>query len=326
MSAETLPHPFGDATCPAQTGGRLSDRIDWRLVILLLSMAGVTAFFGSLNAYYMTLAHFLDMARQAALLIVIALGANLVIVSGEIDLSIGAVIGLVSVSVPALFDINLPAPLVILGALLVGAAVGAANGLITLWMMVPSFLTTLGTMAIVRGIAIYISDQPRQIYDDLFTTLLSGNIAGLPQAMIYSFALTALMAVFWRYSRFSLHVRAVGSNRQSARFSGLPADRVKFIVFVLAGALSAAGALLLLGQTQTGLAVSSEGIELNAIASVILGGGRLGGGKGSVVGTFLGAVLLTMVFSGIAGMGLTAAWQLLTKGSILVIVILLMRR
>lgn len=326
MSAETLPQPFGDAALRAPLGTRLGDRIDRRLLILLLAMAGVTAFFGSLNSYYLTLAHFLDMGRQAALLIVIALGANLVIVSGEIDLSVGAVIGLVSVSVPALFDINLPAPVVIIGALLVGGLVGAANGLITLRMMVPSFLTTLGTMAIVRGIAIYISDQPRQIYDDLFTTLLSGNVAGLPRAMLYAFVLAGLVAFFWRYSRFSLHVRAVGSSSQGARFSGLSTGRVKFIVFVLAGVLSAAGALLLLGQTQTGLAVSSEGIELNAIAAVILGGGRLGGGKGSVVGTFLGALLLTMVFSGIAGMGLTAAWQLLTKGSILVIVILLMRR
>ena len=98
------------------------------------------------------------------------------------------------------------------------------------------------------------------------------------------------------------------------------------MVFVLAGIFSAAGALLLLGRTLTSLAGAADGLELNAIAAVILGGGRLGGGKGSMVSTFLGAILLTMVFSGIAGMGLTAAWQLLTKGMILVVVIIFMRK
>ena len=120
-------------------------------------------------------------------------------------------------------------------------------------------------------------------------------------------------------------MRAVGSSQQGANFAGLPTKRIKFLVFVLAGIFSAGGALLLLGQTLTGLAVAAEGLELNAIAAVILGGGRLGGGKGSVIGTFLGAVLLTMVFSGIAGMGLSAAWQLLIKGMILVVVIVFMR-
>jgi ribose/xylose/arabinose/galactoside ABC-type transport system permease subunit len=143
--------------------------------------------------------------------------------------------------------------------------------------------------------------------------------------VLYSVGLTAMVALFWKYSRFSLRVRAVGSSQQGASFAGLPTHRIKFVVFVLAGIFSAAGALLLLGQTLTGLAVAAEGLELNAIAAVILGGGRLGGGKGSVVGTFLGALLLTMVFSGIAGMGLSAAWQLLIKGMILVVVIVFMR-
>lgn len=224
-----------------------------------------------------------------------------------------------------MLDFGVPTPLVLVAALLIGAAVGALNGVITLQLMVPSFLATLGSMAIIRGVAIFISEQPRDVSSDLFTTLLSDNIGALPETVVYSFVLAFAVTLFWRYLRFGLRVRAVGSSRQGALFAGIDTSLVKFIVFVIAGTLSAAGALLLLGQTQTGLASSSQGIELNAIAAVILGGGRLGGGKGSVIGTFLGALLLTMIFAGIAGMGLTAAWQLLTKGIILVIVILLMR-
>ena len=255
-----------------------------------------------------------------------AIGANLIIVAGEIDLSVGAIVGLASVAVPGLFDLGLPMPVVLIFALLVGAIVGAANGFITLRLMVPSFLATLGTMAIVRGIALYISDQPRQVSDDAFAAAFNESIFGIPEVVLYSFGITALVAFFWKYSRFGLQIRAVGSSQQGARFAGVPTHRVKFTVFILAGIFSAAGALLLLGRTLTGLSVAADGLELNAIAAVILGGGRLGGGKGSVVGTFLGALLLTMVFSGIAGMGLTAAWQLLTKGMILVVVILFMRK
>jgi ribose/xylose/arabinose/galactoside ABC-type transport system permease subunit len=306
--------------------GRVFEGLEWRLVVLLAAMVAVTIFFGSLNRYYLTWAHFLDMGRQASLLVVVAIGATLIIVAGEIDLSVGAVAGLISVAVPGLFDLGLPTPIVLLLALLIGAIFGAANGVITLRLMVPSFLTTLGMMAIVRGIALYISDQPRQVSDDVFAKAFNDSIIGIPEVVLYSFGLTALGAFFWKYSRFGLQIRAVGSSQQGARFAGVPTHRIKFMAFVLAGIFSAAGALLLLGRTLTGLAVAADGLELNAIAAVILGGGRLGGGKGSMVGTFLGALLLTMIFSGIAGMGLTAAWQLLTKGMILVVVILFMRK
>ena len=136
--------------------------LEWRLVFLVVAMVGVAILFGSFNSYYLTWANFLNMGRQASLLVVVAIGASLIIVSGEIDLSIGAVVGLVSVAVPGLFDLDLPMPVVVLLALLIGAMVGAVNGTITLRLMVPSFLATLGMMAIVRGVALYISNQPRQ--------------------------------------------------------------------------------------------------------------------------------------------------------------------
>lgn len=298
----------------------------WRLLFLGGAMVAIVVLFGLLNNYYFSWAHFLDMGRQASLLVVTAIGATLVILAGEIDLSPGAIIGLTSVAVPQLLDLSIPMPVVLLLALLLGGFVGAVNGFITLRLAVPSFLTTLGTMAIARGIALYISDQPRQVSDEAFAAVFNGSFVGIPEVVLYSFGLAMLVALVCRYSRFGLQVRAVGSNQQGARFSGVATRRLKFLVFVAAGVFSAAGALLLLGRTLTGLSGGADGLELNAIAAVILGGGRLGGGKASMIGTFLGALLLTMVFSGIAGMGLTAAWQLLTKGMILVAVIVFMRK
>jgi ribose transport system permease protein len=326
MERATLPDPRVTKTGIMLRRTGSIPRVDLRVVILLLAMVGVAIFFGSINPYYLSWKQVLDMARQATLLSVAALGAHLIIVVGEIDLSVGAVCGLVSVSVPGLLDLNVPIPLVILIALGIGATVGAVNGLITGRLGVPSFLTTLGTMAIARGLAYYISKQPRWISDESFGDLFNGEVAGLPLSVVYMVVLTALVAFIWKYSRFGLHVRAVGSNEKSARFTGINTDRVKLAVFILAGMLSAAAGLLLLGRTLTGMAVAAEGLELNAIAAVLLGGGRLGGGKGSVLGTFLGSLLLTMVLSGIAGMGLSVGWQDLTKGGVLVAVILLMRK
>lgn len=321
---------MADARSAALTATREERRniapFDWRLIVLVAAMVAIAALFGSLNAYYLSWQNALDIGRQASLLAVVALGAHLVIVSGEIDLSVGAVVGLISVVVPFLFDLDLPVPLVVLLALFSGALCGVVNGLITLRLFVPSFLATLGTLAIYRGLALFISNQPRVIYNDSFVDLFNTEIVGVPLTVWYPILVTTLLALLWKYSRFGVRVRAVGSNEQSARFAGLSSRRIKFAVFTLAGMFAAAGALILLGRTQTGLAVAGEGLELNAIAAVILGGGRLGGGKGSVVGTLLGAVLLTMVFSGIAGMGLSASWQLMTKGLILVVVIILMRK
>lgn len=299
---------------------------EWRLLMLLAAIAGIAVLFGSLNSYYLSLQNALDLGRQAALLAVVALGAHLVIVSGEIDLSVGAVVGLVSVLIPWMFDLDLPVPLVILLALCFGAACGLMNGVLTLRLLVPSFLATLGTLAIYRGLALSVSNQPRVIYNDTFVGLFNAQVAQVPLTIWYPLLLTGGLAVIWKYSRFGVRVRAVGSSEQSARFAGLATNQVKYAVFALSGMFAAAGALILLGRTQTGLAVAGEGLELNAIAAVILGGGRLGGGKGNVIGTLLGAVLLTMVFSGIAGMGLSASWQLMTKGLILVVVIILMRK
>lgn len=321
--SNTVTHPL---LVGPLAGRRVQNAIEWRLVMLIVAMIAVATLFGFLNPYYLTFQNALNVGRQASLLAVAAIGAHIIIVSGEIDLSIGAVVGLLSVSVPGLIDLGLPLPFVLALAVLLGAAAGAINGFITLRLMVPSFLATLGTMAIYRGLAIHISNQPRTIYDPSFVNLFNNQLFGIPLTIVYPLVLTVVAVLVWRYTRFGVFIRAVGSNEQSARYGGLNTFNIKLMAFALAGVFSAIGAILLLGRTQMGLAVAADGLELNAIAAVILGGGRLGGGKGSVVGTFLGAILLTMIFSGIAGLGLNASWQLIIKGAILVVVIALMRK
>ncbi len=304
----------------------LVSRIGGRNLTLILAMVGIATFFTIVTPYFLSWQTVLNVGRGASTLLVVSIGATLVIMAGEIDLTPGAIVALISVSVPAMIDLGLPVPVFVVVALLIGAAVGGVSAFVSLRLLVPSFLATMGILAIVRGLAVTISTQPRRIRGELFADLFSGSISGISLSLLYAAVIVAIAALYIRNSRFGMRTRAVGSNAVSARLLGIPTIRTKTIVFILAGILSAAGGILLLGRTMTGESGTAVGLELNAIAAVLLGGGRLGGGRGSIVGTALGALLLTMTLYGIAGMSVPTAWQYIVQGAILVVVVLTMRK
>ena len=285
----------------------------------------IAAAFGLRIPTFLSLQTLFDIWQQAALLMVVSIGATFVIIAGELDLSVGAVVGLISVVVPTLLAAGTPMPISVLVALVIGAAVGFANAAITLGLQVPSFITTLGMMAIVSGLAVTVSLTPLTVTSSSFAAVFTNRIHGAPLTGIYALAAVVAAAWFLPASRFGLHVRAVGSGEMSAALQGISARRVKYLVFVAAGVLSAAGGVLLLGASLTGYPDAGKGLELSAIAAVLLGGGRLGGGRGDIVGTFLGALVLTVALYGIAGLGWLQAWQDFTMGIILVLVVLTMR-
>ena len=296
-----------------------------RNVVLAAAIIAIAAVLGLRIPAFLSVQTLFDVWQQAALLMAVSIGATFVIIAGELDLSVGAVVGLVSVVVPSLLAVGSPTPIAVLVALVIGAAVGFANAAITLRLQVPSFVTTLGTMAIVSGLAVTVSLTPLTVTSSSFAAVFTNRIGGAPLTGIYALAAVVAAAWFLPASRFALHVRAVGSGEMSAMLQGISARRVKYLVFVTAGVLSAVGGVLLLGSSLTGYPDAGKGLELSAIASVLLGGGRLGGGRGDIVGTFLGALVLTVALYGIAGLGWLQAWQDFTMGIILVLVVLTMR-
>jgi ribose transport system permease protein len=285
----------------------------------------ITAAFGLRISTFWSVQTLFDVWQQAALLMVISIGTTFVIIVGELDLSVGAVVGLISVVVPSLLAAGSPMPVAVLAALLIGAAVGFSNAAITLRLQVPSFIATLGTMAIVDGLAVTVSLTPLTVTSPSFAAVFTDRFHGAPLTGLYALAAVAAAAWFLPTSKFGLHVRAVGSGETSAVLQGISARRVKYLVFAFAGILSAAGGVLLLGASLTGYPDAGKGLELSAIAAVLLGGGRLGGGRGNILGTFLGSLVLTVALYGIAGLGWLQASQDLTMGIILVLVVLTMR-
>jgi ribose transport system permease protein len=298
----------------------------WRRnAALAAAVIAITAGFGLRIPAFWSVQTLFDVWQQAALLMVISIGATFVIIVGELDLSVGAVVGLVSVVVPSLLAAGSPTPVAVFAALLIGAAVGFSNAAITLRLQVPSFIATLGTMAIVDGLAVTVSLTPLTVTSPSFAAVFTDRFHGAPLTGIYALAAVAAAAWFLPASRFGLHVRAVGSGETSAMLHGINARRVKYLVFALAGVLSAAGGVLLLGASLTGYPDAGKGLELSAIAAVLLGGGRLGGGRGDILGTFLGALVLIVALYGIAGLGWLQASQDLTMGIILILVVLTIR-
>lgn len=297
-----------------------------RIFTLVCLIVVVGAVFGYLAPHFLSTTSLINIGRQATVMTIVALGVTFVIIAGEIDLSVGAVVALVSVLTAWLSRYGYSVPVMLLVALATGLSVGVVNGLLSLKLRVPSFLATLGTLSIIKGIAMTMTLEPIPLRTISFIKFFMISPLGIPMPVIIALLLFVVSIVLLNYSRFGIRTRAVGSNEGAARLAGLNTTRQKYLVFVLGSVFAAVGGVVLAGRTNYGMAQAAGGLELEVIAAAILGGARLGGGVGSVTGTLLSSVLLTMIFMGIATVGLPGPYQDMAKGAAIGLAVLLMRR
>lgn len=297
-----------------------------RIITLLCLIVVVGAVIGNLAPHFLSTSSLINIGRQATVTVIVALGATFIIIAGEIDLSVGAVVALVSVLVAWLAGHGYPVSVMLLVALFAGLAIGGVNGFLSLKLRVPSFLATLGTLSIIKGIAMTITLEPIPVRSIAFIKFFMISPGRVPMPVIIALALFILSLVLLNYSRFGIRTRAVGSNENAARLAGLNIMKQKYRVFLLGSVFAAVGGVVLAGRTNYGMAQSGGGLELEVIAAAVLGGARLGGGVGSVFGVLLASVLLTMIFMGIATVGLPGPYQDVAKGAAIGLAVLLMRR
>lgn len=297
-----------------------------RIFTLVCLIVVVGAVFGYLAPHFLSTTSLINIGRQATVMTIVALGVTFVIIAGEIDLSVGAVVALVSVLTAWLSRYGYSVPVMLLVALATGLSVGVVNGLLSLKLRVPSFLATLGTLSIIKGIAMTMTLEPIPLRTISFIKFFMISPLGIPMPVIIALLLFVVSIVLLNYSRFGIRTRAVGSSEGAARLAGLNTTRQKYLVFVLGSVFAAVGGVVLAGRTNYGMAQAAGGLELEVIAAAILGGARLGGGVGSVTGTLLSSVLLTMIFMGIATVGLPGPYQDMAKGAAIGLAVLLMRR
>jgi ribose/xylose/arabinose/galactoside ABC-type transport system permease subunit len=216
-------------------------------------------------------------------------------------------------------------PLAIVAGLVAGALVGLVNGLIMTELRVPAFITTLGMMSVVRGLAlIYTGGRDIYLYGQTeYKVLSGGHLLGIPMPVLLALALAALLSFVLAQTRFGRHILAVGSNLPSARRSGVRTSQVLWGIFAIVGATAALSGMIISAQVLTANGRLATGLELNAIAVVVVGGTALTGGKASLSGTLLGGVLVAMINNGLNLLNVPIFYQDLTVGSLLLIALAL---
>jgi len=290
---------------------------------VLVGLVLVLALFGALiGPQFFRAANLELVARQTVIVCVAALGMTMVIVSGGIDLSVGSVVALSTVVIAILLRTYGPA-VSALGAVAAGGVCGAINGLLITQLRVVPFIVTLGTMLLIRGAAKGLADErrieaPLTWLNGLLRTARDGSGVLLPTGIWITLVLAVIVAVALRYTRFGRHLFALGSNERTARLCGVRINRTRIYVYAIAGALAAVAGVMEFSKLSVGDPTVANGLELDVIAAVIIGGGSLSGGRGSVGGTLAGAAIMAVIEIGCSQQGLPNWVQQIVTGSIIV--------
>lgn len=288
----------------------------------LMGLILVAAVFGALvGAQFFEPANIELMARQTAIVCVSALGMTVVIALGGIDLSVGSMISLVTVVTALLLRGNVSPLAAALGGIAAGAACGLLNGVLITQLRLVPFIITLGTMLVIRGAAKGLAEErrieaPMTWLNDMLRTR-PGQL-GLPGGIWMVIILALLVTGLLRYTRFGRHVFAIGSNERMARLCGVPLARTQIAVYTLSGLLTGVAGLLEFSKLAVGDPTVAVGLELDVIAAVIIGGGSLLGGRGSVAGTVMGAGIMAIIQVGCTQKGLASWVQQIVTGAIIV--------
>jgi ribose transport system permease protein len=316
------------ASEPTETVSRLRDLEPRRVVVYAVFLL-IFAFFAATlhDEGFLSHTNLLNIVRQTTPITVMAVAVVFVLSAGEIDLSLGAVVAL-SALVTADVMQGHSALLAVAAGLGVGIGVGVANGLFVTALVLPSFLVTLASMGLVTGLARSLTNLESVAVDDqrFVEVFGSGNVGPVPGLALWALAAVALGHFAFRHTRFGAHVVAVGDSARAARAAGIRADRVRLAVFALSGASASLAAILYTGRLQGASYTLGEQDLLTVIAAVVIGGTRLFGGEGSVIGALVGSLLMGMLTNGLILWGLSSSKQLIAQGALLLLAISLTLR
>jgi ribose/xylose/arabinose/galactoside ABC-type transport system permease subunit len=276
---------------------------------------GVPVFLSQVNV--------LNVIRQVSVVGVMAVGMTFVILLGQIDLGVGSVLAFTGMLAAIMQRADLGLIPSVIVPLLVGATTGLLVGLLVTRGGIPSFVATLGVLAAFRGGTLLISGQPVLGLKDDFRFIGAGEMLGIPFPIIIFVAVVTTGLIVLRRTRFGRYVYAVGGNETAARLSGINVDAIKLAAFIITGACAAISALILTARLNSGQPLAGQGYELDVIAAVVVGGTSLSGGRGSVGGSVIGAMLIGVLSNGLTLLEVPPDWQPIVKGTIIVFAVLL---
>ena len=297
----------------------------WKDYVVYIFFIFVIAFFAFTigDIGFLTLNNLFNITRSTSMIVVMAVAMTFVISAGELDLSVGSTAALAALASALTMQSGYGIVAGIMAGVFCGLFVGLINGFFVTVVNIPSFLVTLGMMQFIRGLAMRVTyTKPVAIANESFNNIFgSENIGPIPVLLVWSLAATVLGHFVLKYTPFGREILATGGNRVAARYSGVNTSRTKLYCFIITGVAAALAGMLYSGMMQTARYSFGTGSELAAIAAVILGGTSLYGGKGSIVGTFIGALLIGTINNGLIIMGLDVSEQNMVAGAIIILAV-----
>lgn len=271
----------------------------------------------------MTPKNLFNILRQNASNMFLATGMTMVIILGGIDLSVGSVIALSGVvAAGCVVNFGLPEAVGFIAAIAVGAAVGLFNGFIICKTDIPPFIVTLASMNITKGIALVLTGgAPIRCMTDAFKFPGAGYVGPVPTPVILMVVIFVIAALMINKTQLGRHIYAVGGNVQAAKFSGISVQKVKFIVYAYTGVMAGIAGVVIASRLYSGQPTAGDGAEMDAIASVVVGGTSMSGGSGRIGGTLIGVLIIGVLNNGLNLMGVDSNFQYIVKGLVILLAV-----
>ena len=291
----------------------------------LLILIAVGAIFSFLSSNFLTASNLTNIALQTSLVGIVTIGMTLTMLMAGIDLSVGSVAAFVGALAAGFMSQNgWPIPLAILAGIGAGVVLGGVNGLLSVYGRLPPFVATLAMLGIARGLTlVYTEGKPIAGLDRAFTFWGTGKLGPIPVPVAVWLVVLIIFHLILRYTRFGLHIYAIGGNEETARLAGVRINFTKMLVYGLSGLLAGLTGILLTARLFSAQPQMGTGLELDAIAAAVLGGVSLFGGVGNVVGACIGALIVGVLGNGLNLLGVSSYYQQVIKGVVLILAVVI---
>lgn len=294
------------------------------LIALVILIIGVS----TLNENFFTLNNIFNILQQTSVNAIIAVGMTLVILTSGIDLSVGSIFALTGAVAASIIGQDINPFVAIIAALALGTFIGFGSGVIIAKGKLQAFIATLVMMLIIRGATqVYTQGSPIGLgmsdYAYMFEWIGFGRIAGIPVPIIIMAIVFLVAWYILKFTKLGRHIYAVGGNESATRLSGINVDRVKIIVYMMSGLLCALAAMIEVSRLSSAQPTAGMGYEMDAIAAVVLGGTSMAGGRGKIIGTLIGALILGFLNNGMNLLGVDAYYQMIVKGAVILLAVLI---
>ena len=285
----------------------------------LVGLLALCAVLWALTPHFLTVSNLLNIAQQTSVNAIVAVGMTYVILSGGIDLSVGSIVAVAGVVLGTLLQAGQPLPIAIGASMAAGIACGIANGVLVSWGRLPPFIVTLGMMSVARGVALVFTEgRPVSGFDAGFRWVATGSVGFVPAPVVVMILVYAVAHVVLTQTTFGRYVYAIGGTEEAARLSGVTVRAHKAAVYGVSGLTSALAAVILTARLNSAQPIAGLMYELDAIAATVIGGTSLMGGRGSIAGTLVGALIMGVLRNGLNLLGVSSFLQQIVIGAVII--------